>query len=191
MELMTVVCVVAILVGLASFFYSRSMARAKAVEGELAVREVDRLEAIYHALHQRYTDDLTTLGFAMIGGLKYYTVNVGVGSAHSPLNYVVVATPNADPTADGWVLRKYQDGTTTVDQVAPGELSGGSADDLADGALPASRAAPSTGPKSVFIPNSTGPPGTSENGGGAGGGAPGQGGGLATGPGRGGAAGAP
>lgn len=143
-ELLTVVCVIAILVGLSSGFYSRSLARARAVEGEIAVREVDRLQTVYYAGHHLYTDDLSMLGFSLSGTIKYYSVHVVLGEDGSPLSYVAVATPLGSGSANGWVLRKYRTGGTALSQTTAGDLNvGGAASIALEGELFPSGSAPS------------------------------------------------
>ncbi|GKS57523.1 hypothetical protein YTPLAS18_10500 [Nitrospira sp.] len=143
-ELLTVVCVIAILVGLGTGFYSRSIARARAVEGEVAVREVDRLEAVYYAGHQLYTDDLSVLGLSLSGSIKYYSVQVVLGADDSALSYVVLATPEGSGSVNGWVLRKYRTGGTIVSQPTGRDLNvGGSVSIALESELFPSGAAPS------------------------------------------------
>jgi prepilin-type N-terminal cleavage/methylation domain-containing protein len=75
-ELMVVVTIVGILAALAAVSYRHFTERAKAVEAEVALAEVHRLELLYHAGHGSYTDDLKTLGFSMSAPLKYFAVQV-------------------------------------------------------------------------------------------------------------------
>ena len=68
-ELMVVVAILGILVSTATVSYNHFVIKAKAVEGEIVVHEVERLEHLYHASNHTYTDSLADLGFAMIGTL--------------------------------------------------------------------------------------------------------------------------
>ena len=158
-ELMTVLSVIAILVSLATAMYSRSIARARAVEGEIAVREVDRLEATYYIDQHVYTGNLTQLGFTMAGGLRYHTVSVWLGADGSPLSYAVVATPLRHDQTDGWILRKYTNGRTTLDRVAgSGLIAGGAAaTELSHELFPPGSAAPG-GSRVVHTPTAPGIP---------------------------------
>ncbi len=182
-ELMTVMCIIGILVGVSIVVYSRSIERAKAVEGEMAVREIDRLQATYYAQHHQYTDNLNLLGFSLSGGLKYHTLNVSVGAENNPVRYAVVATPTERQATEGWVLRRYLDGSITMDRVPVDDSSGGVlvGDPLVGSLAPSNLPVP-TGPKVVQTPNSTGLPAGADGGSGAGSGTGGTGGGGPGGP---------
>ena len=121
-ELMIVVAILGILVSTAIVSYNHFVIKAKAVEGEIVVHEVERLEHLYHASNHAYTDNLADLGFAMIGTLKYYTPEVRMGSATDRINYQVRALPGTASETDAWLLTNYRDGSVQVDRIPVNDL---------------------------------------------------------------------
>jgi prepilin-type N-terminal cleavage/methylation domain-containing protein len=116
-ELMIVVAILGILVSVATVSYNHFVIKAKAVEGEIVVHEVERLEYLYHASNHAYTDSLADLGFAIIGTVKYYTPEVRMGSATDKINYQVRALPGTASGTDAWLLTNYRDGSVLVDRI--------------------------------------------------------------------------
>ena len=121
-ELMIVVAILGILVSVATVSYNRFVIKAKAVEGEIVVHEVERLEHLYHASNHAYTDSLADLGFAIIGTLKHYTPEVRMGSATDKINYQVRALPGTASGTDAWLLTNYRDGSVLVDRIPVSDL---------------------------------------------------------------------
>ncbi len=149
-ELMVVVCILGILAGVAMVVHHRSLDRARAVEGEMALREVDRLQLAYMSQHHRYADDLNALGFALSGTLKYHRMAIAASPDPTRLGYVTVAIPLDGAVGKGWVLRRFPDNTTTVDRV-PMDTSGrtGAGSDPLAEAMGTSGPPPSSGAKVV------------------------------------------
>ena len=116
-ELMIVVAILGILVSVATVSYNHFVIKAKTVEGEIVVHEVERLEYLYHASNEAYTDSFAALGFAMTGTLKYYTSEVRMGSATDKISYQVRAVPVAASATDAWLLTSYRDGSVQVDRI--------------------------------------------------------------------------
>jgi type IV pilus assembly protein PilE len=116
-ELMIVVAILGILVSVATVSYNHFVIKAKTVEGEIVVHEVDRLEQVYHASKEAYTDSFADLGFSMTGTLKYYTPEVRMGSATDKISYQVRALPVAASATDAWLLTSYRDGSVQVDRI--------------------------------------------------------------------------
>ena len=116
-ELMIVVAILGVLVSVATVSYNHFVIKAKTVEGEIVVHEVERLEQVYHASKEAYTDRLADLGFAMTGTLKYYTPEVRMGSATDKISYQVRAVPVAASATDAWLLTRYRDGSVQVDRI--------------------------------------------------------------------------
>lgn len=116
-ELMIVVAILAILVSVATVSYNHFVIKAKTVEGEMVVHEVERLEQVYHASKEAYTDSFADLGFTMTGTLKYYTPEVRMGSATDKISYQVRALPVAPSATDAWLLTSYRDGSVQVDRI--------------------------------------------------------------------------
>jgi prepilin-type N-terminal cleavage/methylation domain-containing protein len=121
-ELMIVVAILGILVSVATVSYNHFVIKAKTVEGEIVVHEVERLETLYHASNHAYTDSFTDLGFAMTGTLKYYTTEVRMGSATDKISYQVRALPGTASGTDAWLLTNYRDGSVQVDQIPVSDL---------------------------------------------------------------------
>jgi len=116
-ELMIVVAILGILVSVATISYNHFVIKAKTVEGEIVVHEVERLEQVYHASKEAYTDSFADLGFTMTGTLKYYTPEVRMGSATDKISYQVRALPVAPSATDAWLLTSYRDGSVQVDRI--------------------------------------------------------------------------
>jgi prepilin-type N-terminal cleavage/methylation domain-containing protein len=116
-ELMIVVAILGILVSVATVSYNHFLAKAKNVEGEIVIHEVERLERLYHASKETYTDSLADLGFAMTGTLKYYTPEVRTGYATDKMSYQVRALPGTTSGTDAWLLTRYRDGSVQVDRI--------------------------------------------------------------------------
>jgi prepilin-type N-terminal cleavage/methylation domain-containing protein len=116
-ELMIVVAILGILVSVATVSYNHFVAKAKNVEGEIVIHEVERLERLYHASKETYTDSLADLGFAMTGTLKYYTPEVRTGYATDKMSYQVRALPGTTSGTDAWLLTRYRDGSVQVDRI--------------------------------------------------------------------------
>ena len=117
-ELMIVVAILGILVSVATVSYNHFVIKAKTVEGEIVVHEVDRLEQVYHASKEAYTDSFADLGFTMTGTLKYYTPEVRMGSATDKISYQVRALPVVASATNAWLLTSYRDGSVQVDRIS-------------------------------------------------------------------------
>jgi prepilin-type N-terminal cleavage/methylation domain-containing protein len=121
-ELMIVVAILGILVSVATVSYNHFVNKAKAVEGEIVVHEIERLEYLYHASNHAYTDSFADLGFAMTGTLKYYTPEVRMGSATDKISYQIRALPVTASGTDAWLLTSYRDGSVQVDRIPVSDL---------------------------------------------------------------------
>ena len=121
-ELMIVVAILGVLVSVATVSYNHFVVKAKTVEGEVVVHEVERLETLYRVSNHAYTDSFTDLGFVMTGALKYYTPEVRTGSATDKISFQVRALPVAASTIDAWLLTGYRDGSVQVDRIPVSDL---------------------------------------------------------------------
>jgi type IV pilus assembly protein PilE len=121
-ELMVVVAILGILVSAATVSYNHFVIKAKTVEGEIVVHEVERLEDLYHASKEAYTDSFADLGFTMTGTLKYYTSEVRMGSATDKISYQVRAVPVSASATEAWLLTSFRDGSVQVDRIPVSEL---------------------------------------------------------------------
>ena len=122
-ELMIVVAILAVLLSVATVSYNHFVIKAKTVEGEMVVHEVERLESVYHVSNDAYTDNFTDLGFAMTGALKYYTPEVRMGFSTDKISYQVRAVPIATSGTDAWLLTSYRDGSVQVDRIPAKDLA--------------------------------------------------------------------
>ena len=122
-ELMIVIAIVGILVSVATVSYSYFVAKAKAVEAETAIHEVERLESTYHSSHDVYTDSFADLGFSMAGTLKYYTAEVRMGSSTDKMSYQVRVFPVQASATDAWLLTTFLDGSVQVDRIPATDLA--------------------------------------------------------------------
>jgi prepilin-type N-terminal cleavage/methylation domain-containing protein len=121
-ELMIVVAILGILVSVATVSYNHFVIKAKTVEGEIVVHEVERLETLYHISNHAYTDSFTDLGFVMTGTLKYYTPEVRMGYPTDKISYQVRALPGTASGTDAWLLTSYRDGSVQVDRIPVSDL---------------------------------------------------------------------
>jgi prepilin-type N-terminal cleavage/methylation domain-containing protein len=121
-ELMIVVSILGILVSVATVSYNYFVIKAKTVEGEIVVHEVERLEYLYHVANDTYTNSFADLGFNMTGTLKYYTPEVRMGSSTDKIGYQVRVLPVAASTTEAWLLTNYRDGSVQVDRIPVSNL---------------------------------------------------------------------
>lgn len=122
-ELMIAVGVLGLLVAMAIPTFQTFLKKAKAVEAQTALHEVERLEEHYYIDQVAYSNNLSAIGFAPTSPLKYYTITIalggkskGKGKGKNPYQYQVTASGNVDGDADldAWVLTKYADDTSDV-----------------------------------------------------------------------------
>lgn len=121
-ELMLVVTILGILASVAIVSYNHFVIKTQAVEGEIVVREVERLEQVYHASKQVYANSLADLGFVMTGTVKNYTPEVRMGFATDKIFYQVRAVPSQASGTDAWLLTRYRDGSVQMDRIPVGDL---------------------------------------------------------------------
>lgn len=122
-ELMIVAAILGILVSVATVSYNHFVTKAKSIEGEVVVHEIERLEYLYHASNHVYTDSLTDLGFAMTGTLKHYTTEVRKGLATDKISYQVRALPVTASATDSWLLTSYRDGSVQIDRIPVSDIA--------------------------------------------------------------------
>lgn len=75
-ELMAVVAIIGILAAVAMLSYRHFTEKAKAVEAEVALAEIDRLEMLHQANHGTYSADLNAIGFSLSSSLRFHKVEV-------------------------------------------------------------------------------------------------------------------
>lgn len=114
-ELMTVLAIVSVLVTVGVASYSRFTAKAKSVEAEIALSEINRLEQIHYASTGAYTANVDELGFKPFQPLKYYSVSVQVAGKSGDGAFRALAIPLSGAGGQ----------TFSVVQYAPGKASSG------------------------------------------------------------------
>ncbi|WP_447986620.1 type IV pilin protein [Nitrospira sp. Nam74] len=161
-EVMVVVAIIGILASIAGVSYTVFSDKAKTVEAETALVEVNRLETMYYEARGQYSSDLQAIGYRTTPALKYYTVEVEVPSAASGVGYRATAKPKGDVQLEPWVLTRYENGNTVLEKLTlpamaesrPGGGSGGSGDSSGptEGSLESSGVSASTskGPGTVI-----------------------------------------
>lgn len=116
-EIMVVLGVVGILVSIATVSCSYFVKKAKAVEAETTLNEVQRLEDLYYAEYGRYSSDLPSIGFSPMTPLKYYSLKVQLPTETTGLGYQATANPVGAVLVDMWVLTQFANGATTIDTI--------------------------------------------------------------------------
>lgn len=107
LELLIVVAILGILASFAIIGFQIYLKKAKSIEGETALADIQRLEASYYADNGQYSASLQTIGFNPSAPLKYYTITIQLnGAGPPPFLYQATATANLDddPDLDAWVL---------------------------------------------------------------------------------------
>jgi len=121
-ELMVVVAIVGVLALIAVASYRHFTAQAKAVEAEVALAEVHRLEVVYYANHGVFTNDFNALGFSLAPSLKYYSIQIQVLSGGAA--YDASALPLIrDPDQVGLLLRQTPDGRVVITKTNAASLA--------------------------------------------------------------------
>ena len=110
-ELMVVLAILSILATIALVSHRHFLEKARAVEAEVALAEIDRLETLYHANHGTYSSDFTAIGFTLSPMLKYHKVLVQLQNGGT--SFQATATPLSGTKQQvGLVLTHRKDGTT-------------------------------------------------------------------------------
>ena len=107
LELMIAVAIISAIAVLGIPAFQTYLKKAKMVEAEVALNEIQKLEAEYYAANLQYTADLPTIGWKPASPLKYYSIAIQMnGAGPPPFLYQVIATANldGDPDLDAWVL---------------------------------------------------------------------------------------
>jgi Tfp pilus assembly protein PilE len=130
---MVVVAIVGILASIAGVSYTVFGDKAKTVEAETALVEVNRLETMYYEARGQYSSDLQAIGYRATPALKYYALEVEVPSGASGVGYRATAKPKGDLQLEPWVLTRYENGNTVLERLtlpamAESTPSGGSGD---------------------------------------------------------------
>ena len=118
-EVMLVVAIVGILASVAGISYTVFSDKAKMVEAETALVEVNRLEMMYYDARGHYSSDLKAIGYTATPALKHYTIEVEVTPAVPGVGYRAMAKPVNNPQLEPWVLTRYETGNTILEKFIP------------------------------------------------------------------------
>ncbi len=125
LELMVTLGIVGIIAAIAIPVYNQFMKKAKMVEGEMAVHDIEKLQQNYFIETGTYTNNLGALGYSPVPPLKYYTMAITLGD-NQPIAYQATATANTSDLGS-FLLIKYGDGRADYLRVSTnGSGSGGS-----------------------------------------------------------------
>jgi prepilin-type N-terminal cleavage/methylation domain-containing protein len=123
-ELMVTVGILAILAAVAIPLYQNFLKKAKAVEAESILKDIERLEEVYFIETGTYSNNLSAIGYAPTVQPVYFQqsrITVGTGRAtpggrRSQIQYQVIVKGNldADRELDAWVLTKYLSETSDI-----------------------------------------------------------------------------
>lgn len=111
-ELLMVLAILSILAAVAMLSHRHFTEKARAVEAEVALAEIERLETLYHTNHGIYSADLTALGFALNSSLKYYRVTVQLQNGGTSFQATAVPSFGSTPRP-ALVLTHSKDGIVT------------------------------------------------------------------------------
>lgn len=133
-ELMAVVAIIGILAAVAMVSYQRFTEKAKAVEAEVALAEVNRLEMMYRMNHGSYSNDLGAIGFSLASALKYHKVEVRLQNAGTAFQALALPLGGSGKQL-ALVLTRTPDGQTGFMRADPATLpaaSGGDSSGIGD-----------------------------------------------------------
>ncbi len=127
-EFMMVLAILSILAVMAMVSHRHFAEKARLVEAEVALAEINRLETLYHANHGTYSGDAAAIGFLLSPTLKYYRVIVQLQDGGR--SFQAMAVPLAGTMSQSaLVLTQTKDGTALqkVDLLTLAVQQGGSA----------------------------------------------------------------
>lgn len=121
-EVMAVIAIIGILAAIAMGSYRQFTDKAKAVEAEVALAEVNRLEMIHRANNGAYSDNLNTIGFSLNPALKYYQVAVQVQNGGTAFQATALPLGRSGQ-ATALVLTHSPDGQIGIMKADPAALA--------------------------------------------------------------------
>lgn len=109
-EFMMVLAILGILAATAMVSHRHFAEKARSVEAEVALAEINRLETLYHANHGTYSGDVAAIGFSLSPTLKYYRLMVRLQDGGT--SFQAMAVPLAATMSQpALVLTHTKDGT--------------------------------------------------------------------------------
>ena len=107
-ETMVVVAIIGLLAAVALLSYAHFVKKSQAVEADVALAEVIRLEEVYFSTTGTYSSDLETIGFKPNPPLQYYKVSVqAVNGADGSMFQVSVDPPSGSGTGPSRSTTRY------------------------------------------------------------------------------------
>ncbi len=111
LEVLVVLAMLSILAAAAMVSHSHFVNHAKAVEAEVVLAEINRLEMLYHANHGTYSGDVAAIGLTLAPTLKFYKVEVWLDDGGT--SFQAAAIPLfGQQTQPALVLTHTRDGIT-------------------------------------------------------------------------------
>ena len=117
LELLMALGILGILAGISLVSYHTYIKRAKAIEAETALAEINRLETLYYQAHSEYSANFKDIGYTPMPPLKYYDVTVILIGEGVEMTYRAIATPKESPGTDVLVLTKHADGSESLEKM--------------------------------------------------------------------------
>lgn len=137
-ELMLVVAIIGVLAAVAMVSYQHFTEKAKGVEAEVALAEVNRLEQLHHANHGSYSSDLNAIGFSLASALKFYKIEVRIHSGGAGFQAMALPLVRSGAQQIALALSRAPDGRITQTKGDPmtlaaqlGSASSGSGNSIA------------------------------------------------------------
>ena len=109
-ELVIAVAVIGVLATMAIGGFGRFVRQARGVEGEAAMMEVWKLQNGFQRELGQYAPNFTSIGYARVDQLSFYTVSMTPGAPGSGVAYDATAAPMPGWDLRTWNLTQYQDG---------------------------------------------------------------------------------
>lgn len=121
-EVMAVLAIVSVLLSVAMILHHHALAKAQAVEGEVILDEIRRLETVYYANHGVYSPDLNAIGFTLTGSRLYHKVDLQLHDGGTAYQAMAVPLRGAGKQL-ALRLTQRRDGQVTWEKIDPTALS--------------------------------------------------------------------
>lgn len=111
LEVLVVLAILSVLAAAATISHGYLVGHATAVEAEVILGEINRLEMLYHANHGSYSSDMAAIGLTLAPTLKYYKIAVWLDDGGA--SFQAAAIPlSGQQTQTAFVLTHAKDGIT-------------------------------------------------------------------------------
>ncbi|MEW6719079.1 MAG: prepilin-type N-terminal cleavage/methylation domain-containing protein [Thermodesulfobacteriota bacterium] len=102
-ELLIVIMIIGILASLATYGYRHMVNKARMTQAQVALKHLHKTEETYFSEMERYTANLSILGF---DPLKYDYYDLSVTLDNTGLDFLGLATGIRQMTGDWWTITK-------------------------------------------------------------------------------------